>query len=572
MIKRNLDPTLVQQFYREHKKASRLERGKIIDDYNLLTGLSKPTLHKILKQMDLGENPFTVAQGAKTRGKSKKPEFILDIEKKDAINVAAYKKANFEASTQSAIEVCYKQGLISCLYERSTMDRLLAKYGLTMRHFKDAHKSVHITAPYPNRVFYVDASPMEQYYFSFEEKKKESNIIFLNEKSKDKHLADVMRKKKLSKIWVYYAVDLYSRAYFLLPFAGEPSDADAGMLGENDRDRMIFLQKLFLPKKPINIRGVDHIIPFEGLPEALYSDKGFVTNVLKSTMARFNCPVTNHKPGNPAAKGAVERRIGASKQLFERILPRELIHSFEDLVNYLHQWMVYDNTKKGYYKTWLEGTKIKPIKTISLQDWHNVTTEKTNRDVDRYGRVSINGKLFTISGGEILHKTKVSIFSNISGAMIAYDSKGNPYSIEEGDTLSTEFGNFKRYPDTEQEKNRKQAEEIGKSINKEIILESILPDAINVTHFPVKHTQSVTTNSPIAPEIFTTIESAILFILEVTKLSSEEIDPIKWHDYIEMMKQMLAKFGKIQSAFAYECIKDLNKTRILEFKMEATNE
>lgn len=571
-MKRNLDPTLVSQFYKEHKKASRLERGKIITDYAALTGLSKPTLHKIIKQMNIGENPFTVAQGAKTRGESRKPKHIQEIEKKDAMVIAAYKKTNFGASTEIAIEVCYKQQLISCLYERSTMDRLLDKHGIAARHFKNTHKSVHITAPYPNRVWFVDASPMEQYYFSFDDQKKENNIIFLNEKSRDKHLVDVMRKKKLSKIWVYYAVDLYSRAYYLLPFAGEPSDADAGMLGENNRDRLAFFQKLFLPKTSVKISGVDHIVPLEGLPEAIYSDKGFVTNVIVNSMARFNCSVTNHKPGNPAAKGAVERRIGAFKQQYERILPRALIHSFDDLVSFLHQWMVYDNTKKGYYQKWLEGTKIKPIKTITLNDWHNVTTEKTNRLVDAYGRVSINGKLFTIEDSDILKGTKVNIFSNISGAMIAYDQKNNPHKIIEGDSFSTEFGDFKRKPDTDQDRNRKEVEELGKKINKEIILESILPSSINVTHFPVKHSQGVTTNSPIAPENFLTVESAILFILEVTKLTAEEIDPIKWHDYIDMMKQMHSKFGKIQSVFIYECIKDLNKNRIFEFNREATND
>lgn len=571
-MKRNLDPTLVSQFYKEHKKASRLERGKIITDYAALTGLSKPTLHKIIKQMDIGENPFTVAQGAKTRGESRKPKHIQEIEKKDAMVIAAYKQANFGASTEIAIEVCYKQQLISCLYERSTMDRLLDKHGISARHFEYSHKSVHVTAPYPNRVWYVDASPMEQYYFEFQEKSKETNIIYLNEKSKDKHLSDLIANKKFRKIWVYYAVDLFSRAYYLLPFCGDPSDADAGMLGENHRDRLAFFQKLFLPKTPVKISGVDHIIPLEGIPEAIYSDKGFSTKSIKAIMARFNCDVSSHMTGNPAAKGIVERRIGAFKQQYERILPRALVHSFDDLVNFLHQWMVYDNTKKGYYQTYLQGTKIKPIKTIVLQDWYNVTTEKTNRLVDAYGRVSINGKFFTIENSDILQKTQVSIFSNISGAMIAYDRNGMPHRIVEGDSLTTEFGNFKRKPDTDKDRNRKEVEELGKKINKEIILESILPSSINVTHFPVKHSQGVTTNSPIAPENFLTVESAILFILEVTKLTAEEIDPIKWHDYIDMMKQMHSKFGKIQSVFIYECIKDLNKNRIFEFNREATND
>lgn len=571
-MKRNLDPTLVSQFYKEHKAAGRLQRGKIIEDYVALTGLSKPTLHKIIKQMNIGENPFIVAQGAKTRGSSRKPKHIQEIEKKDAMVIAAYKKANFQASTQIAIEVCYKQRLISCLYERSTMDRLLDKYGISARHFEKSHKSIHVTAPYPNRVWYVDASPMEQYYFEFKEKGKETNIIYLNEKSKDKHVSDLIQNKKLRKIWVYYAVDLYSKAYYLLPFAGDPSDADAGMLGENHRDRLAFFQKLFLPKSPVKISGVDHIIPFEGIPEAIYSDKGFSTKSIQGIMSRFNCEVSSHMAGNPAAKGIVERRIGAFKQQYERILPRALIHSFEDLVDFLHQWMVFDNTKKGYYQAYLQGTKIKPIKTIVLQDWYNVTTEKTNRDVDASGRVRINGKFFTIEDSDILKGTKVSIFSNISGAMIAYDSKGNPHKIVEGDSLSTEFGNYKRKPDTDKDRNRKEVEELGKKINKEIILESILPNPINVTHFPVKHTQGINTNSPIAPEFFTTVESAILFILEATKLAQEEIDPIKWHDYIDMMKQLQAKFGKIQSVFIYECIKDLNKNRIYEFKMEATND
>lgn len=559
-----LEPALLKAFYQRYESASnRNRKGEVIQEFCELLSISRPTGYKLLRQMKTEENPFVVADRNRVRGKARKTKEQLEIEIQDAKEIAAFKQIHSSKkpiSTELAVHTLLKQHRISREYSRREADRLLMTHGLTTKHFTNQANAVKLSALYPNHVFLADASPLEQHFMPVGETK----LVHLDLATNDKHRDDILAKDKLRKVWIYMIVDLFSKAYYLMAFAGEPVLATSKVLGENLTDWLTAFKAALLPKRPIIIDGVGHAIPMQGVPENIYTDKFSGLTTIAGIFSRLHCHVSHHEPGNPGAKGVVERRIGAFKS-FERLLDRSLIKNFEQLQGFLHQWMVYDNYSKGFYQRYLEGTKNHALRTITEQDWKNVTIAKDSRVVDKYGCISVGNKSFRLSGGEVLQGTKVNIFTDIDGKIVAYDQKENPYDVLESGPITAVFGSYAKHKESQLAKNRKQIKGIKSSLKQELLLESILPDAQNVTSLPVANLKPLSTKTRIAPEFFTSSEDALHFIEEHSFLT--EADRI----FLEnQFQEAITALGKIHSSYLYEIIKTINEANISH--SEAENE
>ena len=216
---------------------SRHDRRNAIEWFIERTGVSKGTAYKVRDKIQKGIPYIDVAKATQKR-KSRKNDLELQAEKRDALRVSAVKRRPGEDKkwipTERAIEICEDMGLLAKgRYSRYRMDRILKTEGLNFRsaqHRKIAHE---ITADYPMHVLVVDATPIDHYYISLDRKV----VRYDGLASGDKHLEDYLKRDKLSKVWVYYAVDMKTKAFLAMPFASLPKGA-TGKESGRERGRL----------------------------------------------------------------------------------------------------------------------------------------------------------------------------------------------------------------------------------------------------------------------------------------------------------------------------------------------
>ena len=315
---------LIEYSNRINAAESRTEKRDAVEWFMEVSGCSKGTAYKVKDKISKGI-PYIEIASANQKRKPRKNDVELQIEKRDALRVSAIKRRPGEDKkwipTERAIEICEDMGLIEKeKYNRYKMDRILAREGLNFRSAQHSKIAWEITADYPMHVLVVDATPIDHYYMSLDRKV----VRYDGLASGDKHVDDYLERDKLSKVWVYYAVDMKTKAFLVLPFASVPKGAASKNPGENAEDWMAFLKWVMLPKQntpsPLEGRKAPFSdCPIEGIPTFLYSDRG--SGIGKSSLVgrmclRLGIQIVTHLPGNPSAKGSVESRIGAFKRSF----------------------------------------------------------------------------------------------------------------------------------------------------------------------------------------------------------------------------------------------------------------
>lgn len=530
------DEHLVIEFARRMNQAqSRADKGEALRWFIGLTGVSKSTAYNALKKINSGISYGDVAKGKQVR-KRRKNDIEIAREKQDAIIVSGIKRRAGEdkkwVPTERAIAIAESMDQIEKgKYTRSTMDRLMKKYELNSRSAKLRPTAQKLTAKHPGHVFVVDATPIDHYYLRLDR-----SIHRHDGPAGDKHLDDILEKEKLSKIWVYYLVDMYSHAFLAMPFASIPKGKRSKNPGENSDDWLTFLRWCFMPKHGVPSPLTDRKAPFkdcpvEGVPVVLFSDKGSgigKSSLIKNMCNRMGARVVTHMPNNPSAKGLVEGRIGAFKRSFESQLNPRLITDINQLIYFYQAWAHYWNSTHGAYDLWQKGVKINPIRRITEQNFRDASVAHFIRVIDAYGCVSIDNEKWFVHWDEKYRGTKVSLYRppvfEGEKRFIAELEDNTVIECIEG-VPEHDFENIKSYPISDGARNRAEAREQGKGTEKIMIIDDILPPDNkdeNVVRMP-SPAIPVETHSPVAPDTFENPGKAWKWILDQTGLFLGEI-------------------------------------------------
>ena len=541
---------LIEFANRLNEAQSKKEKGKIIQWFIDRTGISKGTAYRIIDKINSKE-PLSNIAAAKQKRKSRKNDIVLKREKQDMIIIASIKSQQGadkkKIPTERAIKIAETMGYIQAgQYSRSNADRLLEKNKINNRHMNNRPFAHELKADYPFHVVVVDATPIDHYYLTLDMKIKRYDTP-----NGDKHLDDILAREQLIKIWVYFFVDMYSKAFLAMPFASLPKGKNSKKGGENADDHYSFLKFCLLPKNNL-VSPLDNFppplldCPIEGQPTILFCDQGSGiggSKLIKNLCGNLGIGIVTHMPGNPSAKGVIEGRISAFKRTYESQINRALFKNINQLIYFYQAWANDYNKRHGLYDRWRAGVKDKPIIRLTEQNFKDASVMRIERVIDAYGCIAIDTKYFFVTEDESWRGQKVQVYRSYvrEGGLrysVLLDKKIVP--CLEG-RPSHGFKDIKSFPKSEGARNREEVNTLAGQIRSRQIFEDILPEQGDgkVRHLPGKFiTKEV--HTPLVRDKFYSVENALDWLLNQNGLFLEEI-PKHYQDTIMSTFNMLLK-------------------------------
>ena len=199
----------------------------------------------------------------------------------------------------------------------SQLRELLRRQKLEAKNAKKQTPYQRMRSEYPNQVHMVDPSLALFYYTP----NGEQHVLHDDEVYKNKQF---LEGKENLKCWRYVLTDHYSSSICARYYAA------AGEKADNLYD---FLLYAWGKKK-------DPVYGFHGLPELLIWDCGSAnkSRAVTKALEAFRVHTMPHLPGNPRAKGQVERANDLVERKFESRLRIEPVHSIEELNEAVERW------------------------------------------------------------------------------------------------------------------------------------------------------------------------------------------------------------------------------------------
>ena len=546
---------LVEFANRLHEAQTKKEKGEMIKWFMERTGIAKGSVYRVINKI-LKRESITNIANAKQNRKSRKNDIELAQEKRDMLTIAAIKSQQGadkkKIPTERAIEIAESMGYIAKgKYSRSRVDRLLEKYKINGRHINNQAFAHELKADYPGHVVVVDATPIDHYYLTLDRQ-----VEPYYAPAGDKHLDDVLVKKNLSKIWVYYFVDMYSKAFIVMPFASSPKGINSKKSGENSDDWYDFLKFCLLPKNNLISPLSEYDPPFldcpvEGQPTILFCDQGSGiggSKLIKNLCGNLGIKIVTHMPGKPSAKGIVEGRISAFKRSYESMINPKHIKDINHLIHFYQAWTDYHNQNSGAYDKWREGVKNMPIIRLTDQNFKDASVMYVYRVIDAYGCISIDNKSFFVTEDESWRGEKVQVYKSYAreGGLrysVLLDKKIVP--CLEGKP-GHGFEDIKSFKTSEGAKNREEVKTLTEQIRRTQIFEDTLPKQSNkkVRHLPGKFsTKDV--HTPLVQDKFYSVKNAFDWVLHQNGLFAEEIPDKYIKTIINTFEMMMAETGYI---------------------------
>lgn len=504
----------VQWYHRYRSASTSHERSQLITEAMTTFHCSKTTVYKRVEQIRAGHDIFSVAKGRIKRRKNDRAKRLEENANRICHMIAVYREATrvgrkgYAASTEAIVEVLLAEGKVQKweLPSASTLRRWLKARGLSGRDFcRRTTPARSLSAERRNEVWFVDATPLNRYHLHLD-----GSVESINLEISDKHREEHLKRKHLQKVITFYAVDLYSGAYFLKAY---PVDGESSAVWRR------FLLEAMLPKENY---------PFEGIPEVFYTDmgSGLTAHDTLSLFGRLQTKLITHEPGNPSAKGHVEGRISAFKRSRETILNLlgNRLNSMELLNSYLLESARRHNEKSGKFARYL--AEQTPLRTITEQSVKDLLTITRTRVISSYGEVSVKwpgeeSTAYYVENGPI--GARVSVYRSVDGRVVAQmtqppftiyqcDPKGRHRvgNIGQENSFATLDGRSMIY-DKEGNHRRKLVLAEAKRVPGTVSTSSIFPPESNVRHFRPQGTP-ITTHSIAAREQFDSADEAWAFI------------------------------------------------------------
>ncbi|MBN8222908.1 MAG: hypothetical protein J0L53_18485 [Spirochaetes bacterium] len=531
-----LPDEMLRHIKREHQSAPHSEKRALLVRYAKLHKMSVATLYRKLVDLDRGIVKRRRADYGKPR--------ITDLEtlRRDMFAIAALRLPGSPrnlgefGSTERALEIAQLPNveLISRTYSVGTANRWISRFGINQRGFKIEKKSVELLANHANHVLIVDATVSKIYYLRSDGTIVNDPSIFIDRS----HGEDRLRKNNLKKIWLYCGVDLYSKAWWPLGFAGY-------RLGENSNDLFDFFREMFLQKENS---------PVHGLPDIIYSDPGsaMTSGIIERMATNLDIKLIQHQAFNPRAKGPVEARIHALQRQAEfwlGKLPREERPSTIDEYNeYMQAFARAHNAKTGAWLRFSASVKSRPLQTVTDDELLISIVEPLQRNIDKWGCISVDGQRFEVEDShELMGKKKLDVYRKRNGDMVVlYDRK--EYKVKKTGKVGVVVGEeFRAFPKSEGEINRDLVRLEAKKITGSITREDITSTQKNILHF-TPNGEPVNVVGPLPHDEYRDAESAWLFIAARTGYSRGEFSE-KLRDAIDgMFNALLALEPNVISA------------------------
>jgi len=550
---------LIEFANRLHDAERKKDKGEAVQWFIDMTGASKGTAYRVRDKI-LSKEPLINIASAKQTRKKRKSEIELQREKRDMLILSALKNQQGpdrkKVPTRIALRQAELMGYIpEGRYTRSNADRLMAAMKINHRNMKNRHFAHRLKADYPFHIVAVDATPIDHYYLTLDMK-----IKPYHHAPGDKHLDDILAREQLMKIWVYYMVDMYSKAFLVMPFASRPKLKGSKKSGENADDYYTFLKFCWLPKYNLESPLAGYKPPFidcpvEGQPTILFCDKGsgigrskLITNVCGNLGVR----VVTHEAGNPSAKGIVEGRISAFKRTYESMINPALIKDINQLIYFYQMWADEHNKKTGAYTRWREGIKDKPIRRLTEQNFKDAAVTREMRTINNYGCIEIDSRQFFVTPDESYFGQKVQVYRS-------YEREGNlRYSVLldrkvipclEGIPEHGFDNDFKSHPKSEGARNREEVKELTKQIKKRQIFEDILPEPEDAKNRKVRYLPARAVikevHTPLITDRFNSVERALDWLLTQNGLFLEEIPEDYRKTIVTTFEMLLREAGHI---------------------------
>ena len=542
--KNNIREESIKAMIEEYEKAqSKKEKGQIIHNWSGMLGVSKSQLYRKKNEYLGGSQLNQRTDHGVARVNT--PEIF----RRDLMRIAGFLKTT-GGTTEESIKILCNKGLLDKQYALTTITRHLRDNKLNLKSYRAKKaNSVRLVSPYPNYCWMVDATVGNIYYI-----KNKNRLEFHDSITNDtSHKEDRIRKEGLEKVWVYFMVDHFSGMYDLIAFSG-------AHLGENAHHWY---------------RALSYFLMKYGLPKYIYSDKGsgLKSDMIQAMFQFFHIDFKTHLPGNPGAKGQIERMIGVHKRKFESLLRgiSERIESIDSYNMFMQAQAKDYNRLKG--RDLLFRSNLKGLFMPEAQQLRDSITLPDERTITKSGEFQYKNKLYHVSH-ELNKGDKVTIYQDYKGYIFVKTKDGQTYQAKpEGVHKVIIHEKFKSYPKTKVTLQQEEATEEGKKIKKVLTLNDLMPKVtdINQTKIiqpPLKGKRPAT--QAITPQDkYQTNEEVWMFIVENTGFKRGRLTPDLVTRIEGVIQSSIRAYGYIQATEVLLIINTIRKE--MNFAKEETN-
>lgn len=270
----------------------------------------------------------------------------------------------------------------------SAVSRALRVYKLHPDQLMAPAPVTEMQSLHPNHVWQIDASLCVLYYLR-READANHGLQVMDQKEFYKNKPRNLAKVEMDRVWRYVVTDHYSDTYYIEYVLGAES-------GEN-------LANIFIHA----IQKRHEHDPFHGVPFMAMLDPGSANTgaVFKNLCRSLQVHVQINKPGNPRAKGQVEKGNDNVERKFESGLKFRNVDSLAELNEQAWRWMrvfnataIHSRHKRTRYGVWLginqEQLRIGPDAAICRELAH---TAPLSRVVSSKMTISFRGQEFDVS-------------------------------------------------------------------------------------------------------------------------------------------------------------------------------